>query len=100
MYIETSCVFPVDYCLSLWSLRDIVDLVVLEIQSCKCVTGHFAVRFFAVGYFAMGHFAVRTLRRKDISSWDISPYDFFGVGHFAVFFAVRTFRRKYFLMIF
>ena len=67
------------------------------------MTGHFAVGFFAVGHFAVGHFAVRTLRRKDISPWDISPYDLFAVGHFAVFFAVWTFRRmtywsKYFFM--
>ena len=64
------------------------------------MTRHFAVGIFAVGHIAVGHFALRTLCRKNISPQDISPYDFFAVGHFTVFFAVRTFRRKYFFRIF
>ena len=62
----------------------------------KPVLGTFAVVLYAVGHYAVGHFAVSTLRRKDSLPWDISPYDFSAVGYFAVFFAVRTFRRKYF----
>ena len=64
------------------------------------VLGPFAAGLFAVGHFAVGHFAVRILRRKDISSWDIAPYDFSDVGHFVVFLAVQSFRRKYFLRTF
>jgi len=34
MYTETSCAFPVDYCPALWSLPDLLNLVVYEMESC------------------------------------------------------------------
>ena len=45
------------------------------------------------GIFRRGTIRRETLRCKEISSCDNSPYDFLAVGHFAVFFAVQTFRR-------